>query len=60
MRLYYIYIILLSYLLSEPFEGLTLLTGGQGGGNQPKLTHLIDNDQKIAKAYQAQCTPDLY
>jgi len=22
--------------------------------------YLIDNDQKIAKAYQAQCTPDLY
>ena len=57
MRLYYIYIILLSYLLSEPFEGLTLLTGGQGGGNQPKLTHLIDNDQNIINSWSHDTSP---
>jgi len=61
MKLPFIFI-LLSYLLSEPFDGLTLITsmggGGQGGGgNQATYSHLIDNNQDIINSWTHSTAP---
>ena len=60
MRNYPIIFILLSYLLSEPFDGLTLITsmggGGQGGGGV-KYSHLIDNEQNIINSWTHTTAP---
>ena len=62
MRNFSIIFVLLSYLLSEPFDGLTLITsmggGGQGGGeNQVKYSHLIDNEQNIINSWTHNTAP---
>jgi len=47
-------------LLSEPFEGLTLITsmgGGQNNNNQPKKSILIDNDQNIINEWEHDTGP---
>ena len=56
---YIIYIIVTSFLFSDSFDGLTLITGGEGGGgqNQPKYTHLIDNNQNIIKSWSHDTSP---
>ncbi|MAJ44089.1 MAG: arylsulfotransferase (ASST) [Candidatus Marinimicrobia bacterium] len=54
--------ILFSVLLSDPFEGYTLITnmggGGQGGGgNQTRYSHLIDNNQNIINSWTHETAP---
>ena len=53
--------ILFSVLLSDPFDGYTLITnmggGGQGGGNQTRYSHLIDNNQNIINSWIHETAP---
>lgn len=55
------FIFLAGILLAEPFDGLTLITtmgGGQGGGgNQPRQTILIDNDQTVINVWEHETGP---
>ena len=59
----YFIITFLSFLLSDPFNGLTLITsmggGGQGGGgeNQVKYTHLIDNNHNVISSWEHYTSP---
>ena len=61
MRIFLLTISFISILISEPYDGLTLITnmggGGQGGGNQPKYSHLIDNNQNIVNSWEHNTSP---
>ena len=46
MYYFIIYIALIQFLISVPFEGLTLITT-MGGGQNSSDTYLIDNEENI-------------
>lgn len=61
MRKYLLIILFISTILSDTYGGLTLITnmggGGQGGGNQPKYSHLIDIDENIINSWEHNTSP---
>ena len=61
MRKYLLIILFISTILSDNYDGLTLITnmggGGQGGGNQPKYSHLIDIDENIINSWEHNTSP---